>query len=173
MSVSDTVVLPGQPTTGQTVYSPLGGGGKFAPHLEILVEQILIGDASGGNKEMRIDLDPRYAQGISYLFGMNSAGAAVAFGFDIFRSDLTNVRQNVTAPSTNVSPNSWIWSPPALIISGTPGQAVPFCRLITPNVDGVNTTFSVQLFAFVKNVREITPLNVLYQSFPRIGSNGP
>ena len=170
MAVSTQVNLPAQPTTGQVVQTPLGGGGILAPHLETIVEMVLLGDATGGDSTHTIQLDPRYASMVSYCFGMSGAGTAIDMIFEIFRGDLTDLRHVANLESTTLQPNAYVWSPPALILSGQPGAIAPIVRMRSPNVDSVNTTFSVLIYNFVKNVRELTPLSILFASLPRGGS---
>jgi len=167
VSVAQNTTLPGQPPAGSVFQSPLGGSGVTAPHLETLVEAVLIGDVSGGTSTQTIFLDPRYSSMISYVNVFKAATTAFDALFEIFRSDVTDIRHSANLVSNTISPNCYIWSPPAVIVSGIPGQAVPFVRVTTPNTDGVNTTVSVQIFQFVKNVREITPLPILLMSAPR------
>lgn len=68
MSVASIFQLPTQPASGDAVVVPLGGDGFKAPRLAYMVNKFAVtGDASGGNAQLTLEMDPRFVCVVGYV----------------------------------------------------------------------------------------------------------
>ncbi len=169
MSVAASVQLPDQPTTGFSSTRPLGGSGIVAPHNEQRCQIGVAGDASGNVASLTVQLDPRYASLVAFLQLNSTSQAAYDVEFLIQETDGTVLRFHKVVPAVSVIPavHACFFTPPPVLLSGTPGIAPPSVDVVTDNVNGATLTLNMQVYTFVKNVRELTPLPTIYSCLPR------
>lgn len=173
VSITQTVSLPAQPTApGTTVINGLGGNGKVAPHNEFLVTMVESGDATGGRIDFVINLDPRYSSLLSMIScNCSSVGATFDWALTLSRADGASnaIFQGVAGASSSAIANTHAVSivPPPILLAAAAGQQNPQITFQIDNLDGIGFNFSAQIYTFVKNVREITPLGTIFSVLPR------
>lgn len=172
MSVTSTVQLPQQPTTGSTIWVPLGGNGYTSPHSMFEVDVQLANDASGGDCRLFILTDPRWESIINRAELIVASQAAQAeFTFNLNISQIAGFPPKVPmnyqgemdlSSLTGTGACSWDLPPhiDAQQISAT-----------LDNVDDTETSIiRAWIFNFHKDASQRVPLNVLLGSIPRAGS---
>jgi len=175
VSVSETIQLPAQPTSGTTDMITLGGDGYSAPESSMNLNAVLAGDASGGYAAMIVGFDPRFVQLVAYtcikILGL-SADA--------------NVRQEIrstlyetfivghTAPYLAITGltgalNNVLWTPPPILVSAGANatSSGPFYAYYTANPGAGNSVqLSMRIHNFNKRARELVPLDKLVACVP-------
>lgn len=176
MTVSSTVTLPAQPSTGQAIYHPLGGDGWLAPKAAFTVFNTLAMDASGGNSVSTIVFDSRF-ESILVLMQAHLTGGVAAAEFEAQliqnpRIDSGNAGIRVRAFGTSIfldalsDQNLWTWAPPLLVNQAS-------ASITTPNVDGDTVHQFAWIFMYNIRVFEKVPLNVILSSIPSIAGQTP
>lgn len=175
MSVTDSVTLPSQPTSGILVDTPLGGDGWTAPHSMHNVRIALASAAGGGTNTITIFTDPRWTCLIeSMMIRVDSLAAAT----DFMMASVPNngARQQVNGSLAILTSLATVlpaamWNPSAAFgtnnndpgVSGEPG----FIQAVIENVDTETLQFHARIYNFQKMAREATPLPILLASIPR------
>lgn len=165
-SVTETIVLPAQPTSGLVDAVPLGGDGFSAPKLAYSIKNFLVtGDASSGNLEQIIRMDQRYCSLVTFATLTIAQGTAADASF---RMTITGNRTPgmddsgliVSVPSLVDSIEvSHTWFPMALILPGSGDDAILRARVL--NVNGDVSRLDAFIYLFDIRVRELTPMGPL------------
>ncbi len=167
MAVSATVVLPAQPATGLTTFIPLAGDGLFSPLGYYLVENNVVGDASGGVATVQIGGDPRYTNLFSFVNAKVSSAAAatdflISMSFNAAGPIDNQIQVVGTMPFVGAVglESCYLWYPPPILWT-TAG----FLQMACINVD-VTETYQLftQVYCFAKDVTNVMPLSLLMQS---------
>ncbi len=165
MSVTETLVLPNQPTTGSVVIRPLGGDGYSAPQSYYLVDFRLDSDASGGTNILRVDLDPQFQNVVSLMHASMVGGLADR----ITRLDIFEASRVETGPRFAVQANMvrnsdtgthLLYAPPAMFDVGR-------CEAAVDNVDSEEFRLNLLVYNFRRDAFNRVPLNILLASLPR------
>ncbi len=172
MSVSDSVTLPAQPTTGSTQIIGLAGNGRVAPHSMQVAEITLASDASGGDCLLTINLDARYENIVTWCDAQQiSAAAASPYQFDLdLRPDTVSIASNGTSSNDGglvlAGINGASWNPPPL-------PNMRRIRLTMANVDTETTSLTIVVFNFEMDASKNIPLQTILSSLPRAGVSFP
>ncbi len=174
MAVATEVVLPAQPTTGRTVYTPLGGNGLTAPGGCYMVNAAIAGDASGGVATVGITGDPRYTNLFAWANLKTAASASAndfvcileeTSGSSVPNSLICGTMPQVAAASFGTNA-SFLWYPPPVYFKGA-GR----CGGQQPNVGAGETYFlTVQIYIFAIDVLQRTPLPFLQWNVPGVSA---
>lgn len=169
MSVSETLTLPGQPTTGDVSYEGLGGDGLTAPHAAYHVSAFeLTGDASSGITTQTIVMDDRYVSLLGFLTlrmtQVNDADEIVRFqcagGARMPRVSATRTLTHFPggAPlGTQEIADTWV--PPPMM---TPGQFANSCTVSCANKTNNIYLVDAVIYLFNIDVRQKYPLGPLF-----------
>lgn len=169
-SVSETVALPLQPTTGVISRIPLGGDGFTAPIAAYAVQQFQVtGDAGGGSAGLILSLDERFCSLVSYVtVSINQGTPADAdFRLNIGASSSPNPQapQNLqgamvaTAATLGTTTVSTTWNPTPMIYPGA--GSGPFVQALFENVLADVYRMHAYIYLFNVRVRETTPMGPL------------
>lgn len=170
MSVTETITLPNQPTTGRVHRVALGGDGYTAPHAAYVVDNfILTGDAGGGTVAHIIQMDERFCSLVAYVNLLSSqassADADWVIGLD---SNLANGAiapqlegRVIAATSATVSSVTLasIFTPVPVVLPGAGAGAQINSNVLNVLADGVR--ISALIYLFNVQVREVTPMGPL------------
>ncbi len=174
MAVSETVVIPAQPTTGVIEFLPLGGNGQIAPLGCYMIDVQLAGDASGGLAAISVSLDPRYTNLVAfYSATVDSAATAPDYFMDIradaAASGFSGPAIVGTMPHTAIvsTPSaSFLWYPPPIYYPG--GGHISLAML---NVDATEVYAIVaEVYCFDIDIRKITPMGILQMNVPGVSA---
>jgi len=173
MAVTDTVVLPAQPTTGALTFVPLGGDGFTAPHSAyVLNNQQVTSDASGGATSLIAQMDPRFVSLVSFgsmrmiqaadtavdvrwVIGPATGGVQIP---QIIRQGLiTDIASGITSSTI-----SDVFNPTPLLLPGAGQTGQLLCQVV--NVDTDILLMSAYIYNFDIRVRELTPMGPLLWS---------
>jgi len=175
MSVSNTVILPAQPTLGiGTLFTPFGGDGRSAPLGVYDVDVRVVGDAGAGTASLTIQYDNRYTMLCSYCMAyVNADTAAGEFSLQLTDTDISQPNVHIVGTLPGVAEafqgqNSvYLWFPPPIWLSGAGTVVASYL-----NVDATETYgLSAQIYAFDRNVRQIAAAQWL--NLVRVGVNSP
>ncbi len=168
VAISETVLMPGQPATGQVKYVPLGGNGYDAPHSAYSCFISHAMDASGGNSSINLQFDPRFTQMISYMRAEVVGVAADTAQRMFIRIDGDEIISDTTFGTywVGTALSSRLWKPPGVVGTSTQ-QDTAYMTSQMVNVDGDTHNFTCRVYNFDKRARELTPLPVLMASLPR------
>ncbi len=165
-SVTETVTLPAQPTTGSTTFVPLGGDGFIAPKFAYAVRNFLLtGDATGTFVQQTIEMDERWCALVAFVeFTIQQATSADAeFQLSVSSDKSAELIDSGLQVAVNSSVSSLevghLWNPPPLVLPGAGDNAR--IRLQTLNVDGDIVRLSAYIYLFDVRVRETTPMGPL------------
>jgi len=165
VSVTETLVLPAQPTTGSTVIRPLGGDGYLAPQSYYLVDMRLDSDASGGTNVLRVDLDPQFQN----VVGLMQASMIGGLADRITRLDIFEASRIETGPrfscQANMVRNSDVGT--NLMYAPPPVFDVGRCEAAVDNVDAEEFRLNMVIYNFRRDAFTRVPLNILLASLPR------
>lgn len=175
MAVNVVVTLPAQPADGFTIFTPLGGDGRSAPHGCYFVIAEVDGDASGGAAGMTIDLDVRYTNLVAYAnlrIAVDAAAGDFRIGLQADPAVAIPPTPSITgtipqvATAVTTDNGSFLWYPPPVFMVG--GGRV---SATVPNV-GVLETYKLELevLVFDIDVRRITPLPYLMLNVPGVSA---
>ena len=169
MSVSETIVLPAQPTTGTSRIQPLGGNGYSAPMSMAFCEADLASDASGGYNRLIFELEEGHAHMIG-IVGMRvaSASAAVVAAPTIRAGASMSWRDTVTIPEAAVLTQARVlWRPPPLWCraAGTGTGYTPQLEVYVPNVNGETFRMSMLAYQFQPEASQVTAWPFLVANF--------
>lgn len=162
ISVAETLVLPNQPTDGTLRYVPLGGDGFVSPFAAQALRGFeLTGDASSGNIEFNVTLDPRFVNLVSLLtISIKQATSADAeFAMDLASDEVVALRSGlIVAVSSLVTLSEvrFTWVPPATLLPGGDKNSRLRCQVL--NVNGDVASFDLWTYLFNIRVRETTPI---------------
>lgn len=165
MSVTETINLPAQPTTGTVRYGPMGGDGWTAPLARYEIEASLDMDGSGGTWRIAINMDPQFMSVVALMGLLTDQGSdTIAFSMDC-RLDAANVQYRVAGDlkqlhSTNAQA---LWALPPIIDP----VAIDFRLVNTDTFDGIGTC---TIYLFKKSAQHVVPINVIMSCLPRSGS---
>jgi len=175
MAVNTLVVLPAQPAQGSTVYTPLGGDGRSAPHGCYFVLAEIDGDASSGNASVTIDLDVRYTSLVAYANLRIQADAAAGDFRIAMQADpavaippTPSITGTIPHVATAVTPDnaSFLWYPPGVFFQG--GARI---NAVAPNVGALETyKLELEVLVFDIDVRRITPMPWLMLNVPGVSA---
>lgn len=167
MSVSDSVTIPANPTTGGLEYIPLGGNGFTAPQSAYTVSIAVVSDASGGTSTLTINFDDQYLSLVSFVQTTVTASSAdvpsrrtlTMSTFDALH-DATDCQQGEGTTAAR------IWKPPGVM--GKVGIGfTPNCVSRIANTDTETHFLGIRIYNFNVRARETTPLALLLQNLPR------
>ncbi len=165
MSVSNTVVLPAQPDSGELFIRPLGGNGYISPQSYYVLQIDLDSDASTGISTIRVDLDPQY-QGVVALMSVKiSSGAADRqVRLDLFPEIWKDngrrfAIQELVVVDSDVGQNLMFTPPPMFDIGRV--------QSTFDNVDTENQELVMIIYNFRRDAAQKVPLNVLLAALPR------
>ncbi len=174
MAVTSEVVLPAQPTTGRSVYTPLGGNGVTAPHGCYLVNTSIAGDASAGVATLGITGDARFTNLFAWINPKVSAAAAANdFVLTLEETSGSTVPNTVVVGSlpqvaaalfgTNAS---FLWYPPPVYFKGSGRVGAQM------NNVGVGEVYlcTLQVYVFDIDVAQKTPLPLLQWNVPGVSA---
>ena len=171
MSVSETIALPAQPSTGRTALIPLGGDGFEAPISYTALEAQLTGDASGGNATIKVEIDDRYTQLLAYAVLSHDQSSAVAYRVDFQCTTEDQLIESGEiqgyASGTTGRIGNYIWEPPAALCAAAPGGQRPNLRYQAANVNGAQYVLNCKFLNFDRRAREEVPLYVLLANINR------
>lgn len=175
MSVSESIVLPAQPSSGKVVDQGLAGSGYWSPHSETQIRIILAGDASGGTASMTFQWDPRWTSMLQWVsFGASgiSADVVATISYRITANLGCGGTVTAVAPPTTGFNAQAVWCPPPQLASvPTIGGTQPNLRIVCDNTDGDTFQLDASLLNFAKDVRNIVPYSSLVSSLARSSSN--
>lgn len=162
MSVTESLVLPAQPTSGKVTLVPLGGDGFSAPHAAYMIETMLAtGDASGTFVRLQVTMDERFCSLPSYVTGQ--IGQATPADADYRWTFGTTVDQGVLVNTADVVSSAVncakTWRPPPVIQPGGGKAAKLF--MTYKNVDGDTYFLDSLIYLFDIRARERGPLGYL------------
>lgn len=159
MSISVTQVLPNSPTLGVLTYIPLGGDGFTSPHAAWEVNTQLVGDASGGQLSISIEMDDRFVSLVPWV-GIAATQVAAAdveallnVGEMAQRFDLLSVD-----PSGGSAQIAELFRPPPALL---PGNSVQTLRLRVANITNDLWRLKSYILLFNIDVRTKFPLGPL------------
>lgn len=174
MTVTASVQLPDQPTTGAVRTKALGGNGLISPHSETLVQVSSTGDAGGGVNRIYIRMDPRYVQLVAYV-ELTYAGAAADTPVDMsltssstFQFGAQRLMLLVDAPDSGSM--RALWTPPPLLIAAdasASATAAPTLRVQVPNVLADVITVWCVVYNFDRRARELVPIEAMTRALVR------
>ena len=170
-SVSSTVVLPAQPTSGNVDYVPLGGNGYTAPFAAYQVRSHSVtGAVGGGNALLQIEMDPRFCSLISYMTGQINQGTAADADFRFNVGGLkvpSQVRSGLSVATVSGVSSTTIaeqWDLTPIVLPGgnpPPGATPPRLNQLFLNVDGDVYFQDALIYLFNIDVRELFPMGPL------------
>lgn len=172
MSVSTEVILPAQPTIGNTELLPLGGDGKAAPHGCYVVRAEVDGDAGGGSAQVTITLDSRYTNLVAWVnVGINVDAAAGDFVCVLQPGDgnegvtiVGTIPQVATTVATRNA--AFLWYPPPIYYRQK-GQILVRFLNVSATEDYV---LAAQIYTFDPNVTQLAPLPILQLNVPGVSA---
>ncbi len=174
MAVAEAVVIPAQPTTGRTVYTPLGGNGVSAPHSCYLVQLAVTGDASAGLSTLSIQGDARFTNLFAWINPKTGASAGAndfallleeTAGSTVPASFICGTMPQVAAATFGTNA-SFLWYPPPVYFKGN-GRI----QAQQPNVGAGETYFlAAQIYCFNIDVAQRTPLPLLQWNVPGVSA---
>lgn len=172
MSVFDTVQLPNQPTSGETIWVPLGGNGYTAPHSMFEVNIELNNDASGGDTRLKILMDPRWECIVHRCEAVVSSSAAQAeFTFNLNIDQLNGFPPKVPMNYQGEMDLSTLNGTSAAFWDLPPHIDAQQMQLVLDNVDATEVSiFRCWVYNFKKDASQRTPLGLLLSSIPRSGA---
>ncbi len=165
MAVTSTTTLPDQPSAGSSRLVALGGDGWISPKSYYELQVNLAMDASGGNADVTIDMDPRFETFIKRVEIAVLAAAAdetfqitqriVGSGFSSSISGLT-FRNGVSS----FTPGGAWWDPPVLL---------PIDRLevTVANTDGDTLIVTTWIANYNINASHKIPISVIASGLGR------
>lgn len=162
MAVDDTFTLPDQPATGSTRYIPLGGDGWSNPHSMYEITVSLIGDATGGQNVILVNMDGRWECTVIVADGVISANLSRTLVFEIranggaFSRGIIDTKQG----GAGIGVASSQYSPPPLF-------DVQSIALRGQNIDMETNILNVWIYNFRKGAKNRVPMNSLLASIPR------
>lgn len=162
--VTETVVLPNQPTVGSVKYVPLGGDGYTAPHAAYEIRNFQItGDDQLGKAQLTLDMDQRFCCLVSYAVGQIAQGTAADadFRFSLGGSLEQGVITKTAATLSTVTIGR-TWRPPPVLQEG--GSNAPQLRMVYENVDADVYFLTSLIYLFNIRAREVGPLGYLLWS---------
>lgn len=168
VAVSNSVVLPLQPSTGDVRYIPLGGDGFSAPVAAYNVIGLgVTGATGGGSASLTVTFDDRYAALLSYVSVANvqvaSADADISIVLTAGSLGMPTqaLQENVTAISAVVNAGTIrrTWSPTPVMLAGAEKRGVLSFTMV--NVENDAYTLSCLIYLFNIRVREMTPMGPL------------
>lgn len=174
VAVTSNVILPAQPTTGRSVYTPLGGDGITAPHGCYLVQSSIVGDASAGLATLTIQGDARWTNLVAWV-NLKTAAAAGANDFAILIEDVagsTVPAEFICGSMPQVAAalfgtnSAFLWFPAPIYNKGTG-------RITAQQTNvGVGETYFVaaQIYCFNIDVAQRTPLPILQWNVPGVSA---
>jgi len=162
VSVSDTLVLPSQPTTGSVTIRPLGGNGYTSPQSYYLVDFRLDADGSGGTITLNVALDPQFQNVVSLAeASLIGAAASRVVRLDIFEAT-SALRFSVQGTMLrNADTGTHMLYAPAAVFDVGQFEAV------VDNVDTEEFRLKLLIYNFKRDAFNRVPLNVLLASLPR------
>jgi len=178
VSVSYTVALPAQPTSGTTDLIALGGDGFIAPESSTNLNAVINGDGTGGYASIVVGFDPRFVQLVAYanvkILGL---AADTNVRMEIRLTPLETFIVGKTVPFLTIaglagggaSLNNVLWTPPPILVSAgvTPVTVGPFFAFYTDNPGvGNSVQLAMRIHNFNKRARELVPLDKLVASVP-------
>ena len=166
LSVSETVSLPTQPSLGALELFPLGGDGFSSPSSVYAGRAQLASDASGGTNQIRINMDDRYTQVLSYLsIGVTAGAADIDARMELNVTGDELIRINITTTFRQLSgltaSNQALWIPPPVALTRI-GDNLPSFRCIVDNTDGETLNVGIRLYNFDREARHRVPLHILF-----------
>ncbi len=165
MSVTETLSLPAQPSSGTVTYEPLGGDGMIAPLAAYWIDNFIIsGDASGGVAELVVECDPRYECLVGFLSSAAWNGTISAgVGCTLTLKWGTKFDASITKLGTYEAPDNKSrlhWAPDPIF--GPESWTARF-----ENNNGASFLLQAIVYLFKKNVQQYVPLTQLLASLPR------
>jgi len=171
VTVTATVTLPAQPTTGNTTYKVLGGNGWSAPHAVYYSLIQLAGDAGGGTNQTTIVFDQRFMNIVSFC-EMQLSGAGVVASTECEFQLITGVPPGAQfrarafgnalfLTATGFDENLMTWNPPLLV-------DVEQILSTVENVDSSTQSFRAVIYCFQKRALEVVPLNIILAALPSV-----
>lgn len=168
MAVSETIVLPNQPSSGRLTRIPLGGDGFYAPTAAYAVTNFaLTGDVSGGAVTHLVTMDNRFCSLVSWISFTIAQATAADADFRVSIGGTTGIIpvfvENNAAVATSAVVNALtvgktIVPPPAVL----PGGGDPgIIAVRTLNVDTDVVTMNAMIYIFNIRAREKTPMGPL------------
>lgn len=170
MAVSNSVVLPAQPSTGVLDYIPLGGNGFSAPFAAWSLEAMTVtGDVSGGAASIGISMDMRYCSLVAFVTVavLQTSAADADLRIQLTGSNTTDQGENVIMPSISATVASrtagTVWRPTPQILPGGQSDAANLPRISARSLNVSTDVFEISCLIYLFNirVREITPMGPL------------
>lgn len=146
---------------------PLGGDGFVAPKFAYAIADLnVVGDASGGNADITVIMDPRYTSLVAFMTASDIQVASADADVRMFVTGVgvpTQVDQvPVTAISATVAGRtvSRTWTPTPFVL---PGGTLPISRLTLRMLNVLNDSYFLDawVYCFDIRVREVTPMGPL------------
>lgn len=172
MSVSETINLPAQPSSGVTVSQPMGGNGYHAPVSQTYVEAAQTGDGTGGTNTITVRFDPDHMQMLNWLQIQldNQTGDVVVHANLVFGpgGDGMNLPFVVSCVHDPRSNNAFgFWRPvPVVAAPRPPSQSsFPLLQVTDENTNGTKLTVRAMLYDFNPTAAQVTPFGWIAENF--------
>ncbi len=169
ISVTESIVLPNQPSVGQLNRIPMGGDGQTAPNAAYALQAFeLVGDAGGGKVGHVITMDNRFCSLVSWvqLANVQTTPGDVDFRFAMAGTGTNEVPllaegglAVAIAAAVSTSSINELWRPPPVVLPGGPN--VGFVSVDMLNVLSDVVRVSMMIYLFDIDVRTKTPMGPL------------
>lgn len=169
VSVLESFTLPEQPSAGGLRYAALGGDGNSAPIGCFQGNANVVGDASAGLAQIRVDFDRQYTTLVTYARGYARAlGATADVSFETFSfkssPDVTATQwvavgelDTVAAAIVLDNASKTVYPPPTMFPASDSGAL----RVNFANSNGVTFGLQFEMFVFDANILQKSA----YQAF--------
>lgn len=169
VSISQTVMLPEQPTVGETIVQPLGGNGYAAPQSQIFCEVVQASDASGGYNRIIVELEDNHAHMIGFVgMRVQAASGDVVSAPTIRASKGQSYRDTFTIQNAPVLTQArGLWRPPPIFCRtrAQGSSATPQVEIYIPNTNGETFTIDLLAYQFQPEASQVTAWPFLVANF--------
>jgi len=173
-AVTETIVLPNQPASGQVTRVALGGDGLISPMAAYAIKDFaLTGDGTGLVTHL-VQMDPKFCAIVAYVTYTNLQATAadqdvrMTVGADeqarlLFAQTIQTL--DADYKSAGIPTLNATWNPTPLILQGGVGFTnPPFIRMQVESFTGDVVQLSALVYLFDINVRNRTPIELLYRA---------
>ncbi len=178
MAVTETIVIPAQPTDGLIKYTAMGGDGFRSPiHLcRFLVK--LAADASGGQLTIDLRMPDDFVSVVSWIRAVQDDATPVACQIQLrpdnatqFQGSFSLARDNINGSSTAFHAET-LWVPPAILMEQEDSATIsPSITIAKANVDTFELDATGEIYLYDKRIRELGQAQDLFALIGRGGSS--
>lgn len=177
MSVSETINLPAQPTTGYTEIRDLGGNGITSPRFMMDLYAEIGGDASAGTAQIRAVFDPTYAAMLAFVSatqqGIVAAGAQpTRYNLKTGPTSDPGIEATIIPPTMSTVSAATAWIPPPVILrrqDSPQDSAYPQLRVFVDNDAALTLKVTAQIYIFDLSSIDLVPIDIIQRV---MGSSG-